>query len=89
MSYSYRRPPQRNHARLSNDHGRTWSNPIVLSGDGAGDLSYPSAVELPGGQLLNLVVRLPTHGLPSRSTPTAPLLRSPPRPLAPRLRFSL
>lgn len=39
MSYSYRRPPQRNHARLSNDHGRTWSNSIVLSGDGAGDLS--------------------------------------------------
>jgi Neuraminidase (sialidase) len=54
MSYSYRRPPRGNHARLSEDHGRTWSEPIVLSDDGTGDLGYPSTVELPGGQLLTL-----------------------------------
>ena len=54
MTYSYRRPPRGNHARLSTDHGRTWSNPFVLSDDGAGDLGYPSTVELPNGQLLTL-----------------------------------
>jgi len=54
MSYSYRRPPRGNHARLSEDHGRTWSEQIVLSDDGAGDLGYPSTVELPSGKLLTL-----------------------------------
>lgn len=54
MTYSYRRPPRGNHARLSADHGRTWSDPIVLSDDGTGDIGYPSTVELPSGQLLTL-----------------------------------
>jgi hypothetical protein len=54
MSYGYRRPPRGNHARLSEDHGRTWSEPIVLSDDATGDLGYPSTVELPDGKLLTL-----------------------------------
>ena len=43
-----------NHARLSTDHGRTWSAPIILSDDGTSDLGYPSTVELPRGQLLTV-----------------------------------
>jgi Neuraminidase (sialidase) len=54
MTYGYRRPPRGNHARLSTDHGRTWSEPIVLSDDGTGDIGYPSTVELPTGQLITL-----------------------------------
>lgn len=54
MSYSYRRPPRGNHARISEDQGRTWSQPIMLSEDGSGDLGYPSTVEMPDGELLTL-----------------------------------
>jgi sialidase-1 len=54
MTYGYRRPPRGNHARVSTDQGRTWSEPIVLSDDGTGDIGYPSTVELPTGQLLTL-----------------------------------
>lgn len=54
MSYGYRRPPRGNHARLSEDHGRTWSEAIVLSDDGTGDIGYPSTVEMPDGKLLTL-----------------------------------
>jgi sialidase-1 len=54
MTYGYRRSPRGNHARLSTDHGRTWSEPVVLSDDGFGDLGYPSSVELPSGDLLAL-----------------------------------
>jgi Neuraminidase (sialidase) len=55
MSYGYRRDPFGNQARLSDDHGRTWSEPMTLSDDGAsGDLGYPSTVELDGGTLLTV-----------------------------------
>ncbi|MEZ5403734.1 MAG: sialidase family protein [Bryobacteraceae bacterium] len=54
MTYSYRRSPRGNHARISEDHGRTWSEPIVLSSDGIGDLGYPSTVQLEGGGLVTL-----------------------------------
>jgi Neuraminidase (sialidase) len=55
MSYGHRRAPLGNQARVSTDHGRTWSEAIVLSGDGAsGDLGYPSTVELAGGTLLTV-----------------------------------
>jgi hypothetical protein len=55
MSYGYRRAPFGNQARISSDHGRTWSEPIVISDDGAGvDLGYPSTVELDGGHLLTV-----------------------------------
>ena len=53
MSYGYRRKPFGNQARISTDHGKTWSEPITVSGDGAnGDLGYPSTVELQDGTLL-------------------------------------
>jgi hypothetical protein len=55
MSYGYRRAPFGNQARISADHGATWSAPIVISEDGAGgDLGYPSTVELEGGKLLTV-----------------------------------
>jgi hypothetical protein len=55
MTYGYRRPPFGNQARLSRDHGRTWSEPLVISGDGAsGDLGYPSTVELEDRSLLSV-----------------------------------
>lgn len=55
MTYGHRRPPFGNQARLSADHGRTWSEPIILSADGTGgDLGYPSTVELSDGSLLTV-----------------------------------
>ena len=55
MTYGHRRQPLGNQARLSSDHGRTWSEPIILSGDGvSGDLGYPSTVELDNGSLLSV-----------------------------------
>jgi hypothetical protein len=53
MTYGHRRPPYGNQARVSRDHGRTWSEPLVVSADGAGgDLGYPSTVQLADGTLL-------------------------------------
>ena len=53
MTYGYRSNPFGNQARISTDHGKTWSKPITISRDGAnGDLGYPSTVELQDGILL-------------------------------------
>ena len=55
MTYGHRRPPYGNQARLSEDGGRTWSEPMILSGDGmGGDLGYPSTVQLGDGSLLSV-----------------------------------
>jgi len=55
MSYGYRRKPFGNQARVSTDHGQTWGEPIIISGDGkGGDLGYPSTVELGDGSLLTI-----------------------------------
>ncbi len=55
MTYGHRRAPLGNQARISTNQGRTWSVPIVISGDGAsGDLGYPSTVELRDGTLLTV-----------------------------------
>ncbi|MDA2928393.1 glycoside hydrolase [Acidobacteria bacterium AH-259-O06] len=55
MSYGHRRQPLGNQARLSKDHGRTWSNAMIISGDGtSSDLGYPSTVELADGSLLTV-----------------------------------
>ncbi len=55
MTYGHRRAPFGNQARLSEDHGRTWSEPLTISGDGAGsDLGYPSTVELKDGSFLTV-----------------------------------
>ncbi len=53
MTYGYRRKPFGNQARISTDYGKTWGEPVTISGDGAnGDLGYPSTVELQDGTLL-------------------------------------
>ena len=55
MTCGHRRAPFGNQARLSADQGRTWSGPLIVSGDGeSGDLGYPSTVELPDGSLLTV-----------------------------------
>ena len=55
MVYGYRRKPYGNQARVSEDGGRSWSEPITLSLDGfSGDLGYPSTVELDDGRLLTI-----------------------------------
>jgi sialidase-1 len=55
MSYGHRRKPFGNQARLSADHGKSWSEPIIVSGDGAGgDLGYPSTVQLADGSLVTV-----------------------------------
>jgi hypothetical protein len=60
MTYGYRRKPFGNQARLSTDHGRTWSEPVIISDDGpSGDLGYPSTVELTDGSLLTVWYELP------------------------------
>jgi hypothetical protein len=55
MSYGHRRAPFGNQARISTDHGRTWSDSMLISGDGiGGDLGYPSTIELADGTLLTV-----------------------------------
>ncbi|MBI3470100.1 MAG: exo-alpha-sialidase [Candidatus Solibacter usitatus] len=55
MTYGHRRAPLGNQARVSRDHGRTWSDPLILSGDApTTDVGYPSTVELPNGSLLTV-----------------------------------
>jgi hypothetical protein len=55
MTYGHRRPPFGNQARISGDGGRTWSELVIISGDGpGGDLGYPSTVELADGTLLTV-----------------------------------
>jgi sialidase-1 len=55
MTYGYRRSPFGNQARLSPDQGRSWSEPMTVSSDGAsGDLGYPSTVELEDGSLVTV-----------------------------------
>jgi hypothetical protein len=50
MTYGHRRKPFGNQARVSADEGATWSEPVILSGDGTGtDLGYPSTVQLDDG----------------------------------------
>ena len=55
MSFGHRRKPYGNQARVSEDGGRTWSEPLIISGDGAGgDLGYPSTVQLDDGSLVTV-----------------------------------
>ncbi len=55
MTYGHRRAPLGNQARLSGDQGRTWSEPMIVSGDGVeSDLGYPSTVQLADGSLLSV-----------------------------------
>ncbi len=55
MSYGHRRAPFGNQARISADEGATWSEAMILSGDGpGGDLGYPSTAQLADGSLLTV-----------------------------------
>lgn len=55
MTYGHRQPPYGNQARLSQDHGRTWLEPMIISGDGSGgDLGYPSTVQCDDGSLITV-----------------------------------
>ncbi len=55
MTYGYRRQPYGNQARISDDAGKTWSDPMTISADGVGgDLGYPSTVQLDDGTLLTV-----------------------------------
>lgn len=55
MSYGHRRKPLGNLARVSDDHGKTWSEAITINNDAtSGDLGYPSTVQLNDGSLLTV-----------------------------------
>ncbi|MBJ07269.1 MAG: hypothetical protein CMO40_09180 [Verrucomicrobiaceae bacterium] len=55
MSYGHRRSPFGNQVRISEDEGKTWSSPLIISGDGrGGDLGYPSTVERDDGVLVTV-----------------------------------
>ncbi|MCF0235011.1 MAG: exo-alpha-sialidase, partial [Thermoguttaceae bacterium] len=52
MTYGHRRAPLGVQARVSEDNGETWSEALVIYGDGTtGDLGYPSTVQLDDGSL--------------------------------------
>ncbi|MEZ6122840.1 MAG: sialidase family protein [Planctomycetaceae bacterium] len=55
MTYGHRRAPLGNQARLSDDHGQTWSAPLIISSDGSsGDLGYPSTAEIAPGRFVTM-----------------------------------
>ena len=55
MSYGHRRDPLGNQARVSDDHGRTWSAAMSISSDATStDFGYPSTAELGDGSLLTV-----------------------------------
>lgn len=55
MTYGHRRNPLGNQARLSDDNGQTWSEPMIFHGDAtSGDLGYPSTVETAPGKLVTV-----------------------------------
>lgn len=66
MSYSHRRKPYGNQARVSVDHGQTWSEALLISADGTHwDLGYPSTVELDDGSLLTVWYEARVKGQPA------------------------
>ncbi len=55
ITYGYRSAPFGIRARLSQDNGETWSDEIILRGDGgAWDLGYPRTVQRPDGKLVSV-----------------------------------
>ena len=55
MTYGHRRAPLGNQARISEDYGQTWSEPIIIQGDAtSGDLGYPSTVEVSPGNFVTV-----------------------------------
>lgn len=55
MTYGHRRDPLGIQARISDDNGDTWSEAMIIHGDGtSGDLGYPSTVQLDDGSLFTV-----------------------------------
>ena len=55
MSYGYRKENYGNRCRLSSDNGKSWSEPMILSGNAPSyDLGYPSTAELSDGTLVTV-----------------------------------
>lgn len=55
MSYGHRRSPIGNLARVSEDNGRAWSEPLTISDDAKfGDMGYPSTVECDDGTFVTV-----------------------------------
>ncbi len=55
LTYGQRKSPYSIRAKLSRDHGRTWSDPIVLnSGGGGRDVGYVRTVQRPDGKLVTV-----------------------------------
>lgn len=55
MTYGHRRKPLGYQARTSDDHGQTWSDPIMIQTDASsGDLGYPSTVEIASGSFVTV-----------------------------------
>lgn len=55
MSYGHRRKPLGNLARVSEDSGRHWGEPLTISDDAiSGDMGYPSTVECADGTLVTI-----------------------------------
>lgn len=55
MTYGHRRAPIGNLARVSEDHGQSWSEPLTISSDAPnGDMGYPSTVQLADGTFVTV-----------------------------------
>jgi hypothetical protein len=55
LTYGYRAEPYSIQALLSNDEGRTWSDPVILRDDGNDrDIGYPRSVQRPDGKVVTL-----------------------------------
>ena len=55
MSYGYRRGSMGNQARLSEDEGDSWSEPMTISDNADNyDLGYVTTVEFDDGELLSV-----------------------------------
>ena len=55
MTYGHRRQPLGNQARMSQDDGSAWSEPLKISSDGINsDMGYPSTAECEDGTLVTV-----------------------------------
>jgi hypothetical protein len=55
VTYAHRAEPYGIRARLSDDNGKTWSNPIILRDDGGSwDIGYTRSVQRPDGKIVTI-----------------------------------
>ena len=54
IPFGYRSVPYGEHAIVSYDHGKTWSEPLVLCEARDGDIGYPCTVEMDDGSLFTV-----------------------------------